>query len=81
MVPGWGGGGGVGEEGSVVIMLIPCSDTLQCVFVTECGSPKCRSNLLSGSHRCGFGSVCFLGLLDPDPLVRCADPDPSIKQK
>ncbi len=23
----------------------------------------------------------FLGLLDPDPLVRCTDPDPIIKQR
>jgi hypothetical protein len=31
---------------------------------------------------CGSGSVCFLGILDPDPLVRGTDPDPSvIKQK
>jgi hypothetical protein len=41
-----------------------------------------RIRILPYNQCCGSGSVCFRGLLDPDPYVRGMDPDPFIiKQK
>jgi hypothetical protein len=51
----------------------------------QAGYPRRHKLVKDRAQCCGYGSVgsvCFLGLLYPDPLVRGTDPDPSIiKQK
>jgi hypothetical protein len=55
-----------------------------CRFLRQSSCPNLVSNLelhavlAVGDPEADPDPQDFLGLLDPDPLVRCADPDPSL---